>query len=177
MAQAGTYNELLEGSESFGRLLENIHQREQEEEQEQQENGPESEARRATRCMTISKKEDEDRSSSNNEKDESKGEGSVKYGVYSGYLKAAVNMPLGILLLVVAFGVREVVVVLYSRWLGDWSEDETLRHRYLTNCTSAGNAKVTMIRAMSEPEWNEYRNNRFYVFSGGNSSRVSGLNE
>ena len=169
MAQTGTYKELLERSESFGRLLENIHQ------QEQQEDGPESEARRATRCMTISQKEDEDPSSSNNEMSETKGEGSVKYGVYSGYLKAAVNMPLGILLLVVAFGVREVVVVLYSRWLGDWSEDETLRHRYITNCTAAGNAKVTMIRAMSDPEWNEYRNNRFYVFSGGHSSRVSAL--
>ena len=169
MVETGTYKELLERSESFGRLLENIHQ------QEQQENGPKSEGGKSTRCMSMSQKEDEDTSSFIEEMSETKEEGAVKYGVYSGYLKAAINMPLGILLLVVAFGVREVVVVFYNLWLANWSEDETLRHRYVSNCTSAGNAKVTMIRAMSDPEWNEYRNNRFYVFSGGHSSSVSAM--
>ena len=166
MVETGTYEELVKRSSSFSRLLENIHQQQERQEQEQMENVSSTYRRLSSRGESMSQREIEDDVQSDSGTIEAKQEGSVKSHVYLGYLRAGIPVVLGVFLLLVAFGVREATFFFFSRWLADWSDDETHRHRQLNNCSERINAKITKIRSMNETEWNAYRDHRFHIFCG-----------
>ena len=164
MVESGKYEELLEGSSSFRRLLENIHQRK--EEQEHVDIQPMVMRRLSSRCATISERENDDDLVADTDMGEAKGEGTVKSDVYLSYIRAGVPLVLGITLLLLVFSIREAAFVLFNRWLAEWNDDETHRHRQLNNCSSVITEKVSRIRSMGDAEWNDHRDHRFYVFAG-----------
>jgi hypothetical protein len=163
MTQMGTYSELLSSSSSFKRLLDNIHQQEQ----EQHERPIDFQRTRSLRCSTHSEKE-------NNEEEllpisetlEMKRTGSINCHVYISYLRAGAGLVLGICFITFVFGIREAASIFYSWWLAKWSEDESHRYRYFNNCTNVTNQQINVIRLMSDIEWNDYRNERFYFYCG-----------
>ena len=164
MVENGKYAELLERSSSFSRLLENIHQRKQE--PEHADILPMVVRRLSSRCATVSERENEDDSIADTDMGEEKGEGTVKSYVYLSYIRAGVPLALGVTLLVFVFCVREIAFVLFNRWLADWNDDETHRHRQFPNCSTRMTEKISRIRAMNDVEWTNHRNYRFYVFAG-----------
>ena len=97
---------------------------------------------------------------------ETKQEGSVNCHVYMSYLRAGVGLILGIFLLTFIFGIREAVSIYYSWWIAKWSDDESHRYRSFNNCTEMRHQKINIIRSMSDIEWNNYRNERFYFYCG-----------
>jgi hypothetical protein len=160
--QIGSYEELITSSSSFNLLLENIHQQEQEE----QERSMKTERARSSRYLTFSQHETEEGLFMESQNFETKEEGSVKWHVYSEYLRAGVGLLLGTLLLITTFSFREATTIYYSWWLAEWSDDESHRHRHLNNCTQMVDQKITTIRSMNDTEWNTYRNSRFYYYCG-----------
>ena len=161
MAQMGTYQELLEGSESFGRLLENIHQQEQ----ELHESATSNELKRLSRCLTMSEADNKELSSST-EILESREVGSVKWSVYVSYIRAGAGLIFGIFLIVLVFGVREATAIFYSWWLAQWSDDEDHRHRHFSNCTEVNDSIISTIKSMNNVEWNQYKKRKFVIYAG-----------
>jgi hypothetical protein len=159
MVQMGTYQELIASSASFRHLLDDIHQQEQEHSTDV--------CRRAhSRCVTLSETEDEEEEQLlTSQTLEMKEKGSVKWRVYIEYLRAGAGLILGLTLLLLVFGTRETVSVFSGWWLAEWSEDESYRHQ-LNNCTEARNKKMNKIRSMSDIEWTNHRNKRFYFCCG-----------
>jgi hypothetical protein len=164
MVQTGSYDELLENSSAFSRLLENIHQ------QKEEENDKDSmlpvHRKQSTSSRIDSMGDNISDVSTSSDNDESKGQGSVNVEVYFGYLRAGIQLVVGSTLLILVFSIREGTFIIFSRWLAEWSDDETLRHRNISNCSKGMNDKVDRIRSMSEVEWNKHRLYRFYTFCG-----------
>lgn len=161
MVESGKYEELLEGSSSFSRLLENIHQQKP----EQHEMGTYADFQRSSRCLSISETDNEEFSSSSITF-ETKQEGAVKWSVYISYIRAGVGLILGTFLTVVVFGILEATSVFYNWWLAKWSNDETHRHQTLLNCTEATHYTINSIKSMTDVEWNSYQNQKFYIYAG-----------
>jgi len=164
MVETGTYEELLACSSSFSSLLENIHQQEQE--QHEHEHPTDIPSGRLTRCVTFLENDYEGVALIDSQNFETKKEGSVKWHVYIAYLRAGAGFIFGVLLLILVFGFYDVALISYSWWLAKWNDDESHRHRQLNNCTRMLDQKINMIRSMNSTEWNNYRNNRFYVYCG-----------
>jgi hypothetical protein len=159
MIEMGTYAELLLSSPSFNRLLDNIHQQEYERPIDiQREYRP--------RGVTFSEGENEEEQLLTSETLEMKETGGVNWNVYIEYLQAGAGLALGLILLILIFTVREVASVFYSWWLAGWNEDESHRHHQFNNCTGSESKKMNIIRSMSDVEWNNHRNRKFYFFSG-----------
>jgi hypothetical protein len=162
MVEMGTYRELLVSSSSFRRLLENIHQQEEEEQIEQPINVS---SRRETRCVTFSETEtDVLRSSTANI--EKKHEGSVHWQVYVAYIRAGAGVVVGILSVVVLFGGFEATTIFYNWWLAKWSENQSYRYRQWPNCSAANNSAVDAVRSMNDSAWNNYQEQKFYIYAG-----------
>ena len=161
MAHTGTYEELLRGSDSFSRLLENIHQ----EKQQQLESASSNELRRFSRCPTIPEA-DSDELSSPVADLESAQSGSVKWSVYISYVRTGVGLTIGIFLILLLFGVREATSILYSCWLAQWSEEEDHRHRNFSNCAEVNSSIVSSIKSMDSIEWNHYKERKFLICAG-----------
>ena len=161
MVETGTYKELLEGSESFGRLLENIHQQKQ----ELHESATSNELKRLSRCLTISEA-DNDEPSPSTENLESREVGSVKWRVYVSYVQAGAGLIFGIFLMVLVFGAREAISIFYGWWLAQWSDDEGHRHRQFNNCSEVNHSIISPIKSMSTVEWNQYTERKFVIYAG-----------
>jgi hypothetical protein len=161
MVESGKYDELLEGSLSFSRLLENIHQQKP----EQHETGNYADFQRSSGCLTISETDNEEFSSSSITF-ETKNEGAVKWSVYISYIQAGIGVILGTLLVVFIFGLLEATSVFYNWWLAEWSNDVTHRHQTSDNCTGATHHTINSIKSMTDTEWNTYQNHKFYIYAG-----------
>ena len=161
MVQMGTYTELLASSESFRRLLDNIHQQEQQ--HQQQEKTDEIRLRASSRRPTSLDRENDDGLSDSLE---TKNQGSVHWRVYLSFLQAGAGLVAGVIFVSVVFGLRELVFIFYSWWLAEWSDDEGHRHQLRNNCTDTKQQKVETIQSMNETEWIRYRNGRFFTCCG-----------
>lgn len=73
-------------------------------------------------------------------------------------------MSMGVFILILTFGCRELIFIIYGWWLAGWSNDESHRHKLFNNCTNLINQKIYRIYSMNETEWNEYRNHRFDIY-------------
>ncbi|CAF3410899.1 unnamed protein product [Rotaria socialis] len=165
MVEMGTYEELISTSTSFARLLEDINQHEHEQEIENE-------------TVTVIKRLSEVNSmiseNGNQEDDgkplptniETKQEGIVKWNVYLSYIRAGIGLTLGLTIMLVVYCGQQAFALTSNWWLAEWSNDEGHRHRAYDNCTIANYPKVDRIHSMSENEWNEHRNQRFYIFCG-----------
>ena len=94
---------------------------------------------------------------------EIKQEGMVKWHVYTTYLRAGLGLIFGFLLMTSIFTVRELIAVFSDRWLAKWSDDESHRYRVPSNCTNSSKSSILL---MSETDWNNHRNRRFYIYCG-----------
>ena len=165
MTHIGNYAELIVSSSSFAHLLEDIHQNEKE-----QEEGVEKHLRTNLheQSSMISSKpsekgHEEEGSTLLNDVDV-KQEGTVGWRVYRSYIRAGVGSLFGFLLIMLLF-VAQQTTSMYSRWwLALWSDDENYRHKTYPNCSSMKEEKVNRIRMMNTNEWNEYRNEKFYIY-------------
>jgi len=160
----GTYAELVSTSESFARLLEDINQHHQGQEQEQEQESV-SLSKQPSRIGSISgEKEDEEEIELLPTNIETKQEGIIKWGVYLSYLRAGVGVTLGLFILITIFSAQQATALFGNWWLAEWSNDESHRHHVYTNCTRTFDQKTNRIRSMSNTEWNEYRDQRFYTY-------------
>lgn len=95
---------------------------------------------------------------------EVKEKGTVKWRVYLEYLRAGAGIIAGVMLFLLFLSTREGTYVFSTWWLATWNEDENFRHHLLNNCSTA--QTNNSISNMTEEQWNHYRNNLFYVYSG-----------
>lgn len=159
MIQIGTYDELLETSSIFVKLLEDINQHEEE---EQKLEGSFSDQ------QSINS-ENDDLEEDNNllpKTLETKQQGTVNWHVYTSYLHSGIGVILGCLVIMIIFGSQQIISIYSNWWLLAWSDDENRRHHNSTNCMSIENNKTDKIYLMNDTEWNRHRNQRFYGFSG-----------
>ncbi|CAF5213103.1 unnamed protein product, partial [Rotaria magnacalcarata] len=124
----GTYNKLLATSTSFNRLIDDIHQNQDEKQQEFI-----ARSRRQSVFGTLSSENDEEEMLSPVENDELIKEGSVKWSVYTDYLRAGVGLFLGFLLAIGVFSAHQGVSILSNWWLAKWSDEETYRYYTFDN--------------------------------------------
>ena len=157
MIDMGTYDELSVSSlPTFHSILHQTRREHEEEEEEEQID---------CRCRTHSEKECETTPLLDDL--EVKYEGSIDWRVYLRYFQAGLGMISGIIVILIVFSLREISSVYYSWWLARWNDDENYRYRYEINCTTIENEqKIQLIRSMNDTEWNEYRQRRFYNYSG-----------
>ncbi|CAF3897729.1 unnamed protein product [Rotaria magnacalcarata] len=156
--EMGTYNKLLATSTSFNRLIDDIHQNQDEKQQEFI-----ARSRRQSVFGTLSSENDEEEMLSPVENDELIKEGSVKWSVYTDYLRAGVGLFLGFLLAIGVFSAHQGVSILSNWWLAKWSDEETYRYYTFDNCTTM-NAMNHEILNMTDTQWNKYRNQRFIIY-------------
>jgi hypothetical protein len=146
----GNYEELFASSSSFTNLLGDIHQHKLERQQSIIDPDiPETDDGKDTLSPPIDV--------------EIKQEGTVKWHVYTAYLRAGFGLFFGLIVITGIFSVREFIAVFSDRWLASWSSDESHRYRVFNNCT---NASEIMIKSMNETEWNNHRNHQFYIYCG-----------
>ncbi len=167
MMQMGTYVDLLSHSESFARLLEDINQHRQEQKQGNEQQSA-SLLKQISRLDSITQENGEE---DNNEEMkslptnvETKQEGTVKWGVYVSYLRAGVGVILGLFLIIITFSAQQAIALYSNWWLAEWSGDESHRYHIYANCTTAVDQKTNRIRSLSNIEWNEHRDRRFYTY-------------
>ena len=156
MVQLGTYNELITSSSSFAHLLEDIHQQEQE-------TNLQIEKQQSIISSVYSEKDNDDESITHID---AKQEGTIKWNVYSSYIKAGFGCAGGFVFLLLIYAAYQSVAIYSSWWLARWTYDETYRHQNLNNCTSNLSASVIQVRSMSDYQWKTYRNERFYIYCG-----------
>ncbi|UJR34945.1 hypothetical protein I4U23_027723 [Adineta vaga] len=156
--EIGSYEQLLNSSSSFAHLLKNIHQHISEEQD-------------STNQQNDLSTDDSFTSESVNEKsmlfpstnNETKQEGRIKWNVYVSYLRTGLGFCLNFALMSIICMGREIIAIFSDRWLAMWSNDESHRYRLFENCT---NITKDTIHSMTDVEWNNYRNQRFYIYCG-----------
>jgi hypothetical protein len=159
MVQIGTYKELLASSSTFAQLLEDINQHEQEQQSVSLSN-------QQSMISSISSEKDDVEEDINSlpKNLETKQEGTVKWNVYISYLRAGFGLIFGFILIIIIFSTQQVLGIYTNWWLAGWSNDESHRHRNLTNCINMRDNKTDEIHRMNDVEWNTYRDRRFYIF-------------
>ncbi|CAF1123285.1 unnamed protein product [Rotaria sordida] len=155
MVQIGTYTDLLASSTSFARLLDDIHQFEQQQSIELYQ-------QQSIISSTCSDVDEEMLALSKNV--ETKRKGTVKSHVYVAYLKAGAGIIMGLFIVIILSFVREGASIFSNWWLAKWSDDESYRYRILNNCTTVQNNNNNTVWSMSNAEWNNHRNQRFYIY-------------
>lgn len=156
MTNMGTYTELINTSQSFRRLLDNIHQ--------QEEQSVDKDQIYPAKSISVSERDDEEDLLLPIEDVEMKREGAVHWRVYVSYLRAGAGFLLGIIFIACMFSLRELASVFNYWWLAKWSDDENYRYRNLSNCTDLNDERRQIVQAMNETQWKEYRNERFYSY-------------
>ncbi|CAF1560439.1 unnamed protein product, partial [Rotaria sordida] len=157
MVQIGTYTDLLDSSTSFARLLDDIHQFEQQ-------HSIELHQQQSILSSTCSNVDEEMLTFSKNV--ETKQKGAVKWHVYIVYLKAGVGIIMGLFIVIILSSVQEATSIFSNWWLAKWNDDESYRYRISNNCTSIQNNNNNTVWSMSNAEWNNHRNRRFYIYCG-----------
>lgn len=92
-------------------------------------------------------------------------EGRVKLRIYVSFVRAGAGIIGGILLPLI-FSIHQALGMFNNWWLASWSEYEGQRHSGYSNCTNMSGVKDNVVRNMTDIEWNQYRNNRFYIYCG-----------
>ena len=155
VVQMGTYTDLLVSSSSFANLLDAVHQIEQQD-------SIEFHRQQSIISSTYSDTDDETVALSKNV--ETKQKGMVKWHVYHAYLKAGIGIILGLFIVLILSSVREAASIFSNWWLAEWSDDESYRYRASYSCTNIHNNNT--IWSMSQTEWDNHRNRRFYIYLG-----------
>jgi len=163
----GTYNDLLASSSLFCDLLDNIHQHEQDHSvdvpnENEQETPVDLFQLQSVINSPIFDKEDKKLVPSSNV--ETKQEGRLKWNVYVSYLRAGAGIVIGFILVSLVSGIQQFAYILSNWWLAAWNDDETYRHQIFTNCTI--NQQNNTIWSLTDEQWNNYRNRRFYIYCG-----------
>ncbi len=158
--QIGTYAELFATSSSFASLLHNIDQH------EQQEYPTELERQQSIVDSICSENEDEKESSAMLNNIETKKEGTVSWHVYVAYWRAGVGFAFGFLLILLVYLVQQATSIFSNWWLVAWSDDEDHRYYIFKNCNSTIGQKNNSVRTMTDAEWKNNRNSRFYIYCG-----------
>ena len=154
----GTYDELLASSFSFAELLENINQHEEERRSISFSN--------QQSIIESEKDETEDDHNSSPKNIESKQEGTVNFSVYLSYVRAGINVFVGLILLFIIYSTQQTMKIYSNWWLAEWTNEENYRYRNITtNCTSIQQTQIERIKAMSESQWISHRNQRLYTFA------------
>ncbi len=156
MMHMGTYNELITSSSSFAHLLEDIHQQEQD------------------MIINIEKQQSIISSiySENDHEEESiiyidtKQEGSIKWNIYTSYIKAGFGCAFGFVLILPIFTAHQGLIMYSSWWLAKWSDDESYRYQNFNSCTSRISENTNYLLSMTDQQWNTHRNERFYIYFG-----------
>ncbi|CAF0797585.1 unnamed protein product [Rotaria sordida] len=179
VAGMGTYNDLLTSSPLFCRLLDDINQHQQEQsvdlqpENEQEHSADLHHEHEQERSIDLRHQQLTINSTSPETKDElsvpsssveTKQKGKLKWHVYVEYLRAGAGIVLGFLLVSLISAVQQGAYIFSSWWLAAWNDDETYRHQIFNNCTTT--QQHNTIWTMTDVEWNNYRNRRFYIYSG-----------
>lgn len=161
MAQMGTYEELLISSPTFAQLLEDINQHDRKERTISYTN------QQSIISSIGSQRDDEDEEKSFLPTNlEIKQEGTVKWTVFTSYLRAGIGVTIGLVLIVVTFSAQQATAIYGNWWLAAWSNEESLRHRNSTDCLRVIHNKTEKVYPMNDIEWNEHRNRRFYIYCG-----------
>ncbi|CAF0910972.1 unnamed protein product [Rotaria sordida] len=158
MIQIGTYSELISSSTSFSYLLDDSHQQRlgiSKHIQKQQ----------STISTIYSEKGDDDEEELMTNID-TKQEGSVKWNVYSSYIRAGLGCIFGFFFILLILVAHQAILLYSSWWLATWSDDESRRYKTFNQCTSITNKNMNNLYSMTENEWNEYRNRKFYIYCG-----------
>jgi hypothetical protein len=154
MVELSTYDELISSSSSFAHLLEDIHQ---------QETNLQIEKQQSIVSSVYSEKDNDDESITDID---TKQEGTIKWNVYSSYIKAGFGCAGGLIFLLLIHVAYQSVTIYSSSWLARWTQDETYRYQNLSNCPSNLSASVLQMRSMSDYQWKAHRNERFYIYCG-----------
>ena len=96
--------------------------------------------------------------------DETKQQGAITWHVYLSYLRAGVGVFLGFVLVSLVFLMREIMAIFSDRWLARWNDEES--HRYGDLSQNCSNTIYKNIGSMNDVDWNNYRNQRFYIYCG-----------
>ncbi len=158
--QIGTYADLFVTSSSFASLLHNIDQHEHEE------HPAELEPQESIVDSTCSENEDEKESSPMLNNIETKKEGSVSWHVYAAYWRAGVGFAFGFLLILLVYTAQQAISIFSNWWLVAWSDDENYRYNIFNNCNGTIGQKNNSVRTMTDAEWKNNRNSRFYIYCG-----------
>ena len=170
MALIGTYKELLNQSNAFARLLEDInqHKREQNHEQERtREQRSRTLSHQVSKLGSVHSETDEEEEGSTLPTNiEIKQEGIVKWQVYIAYIRAGIGVFLGLFLLIIMNSSQQATALMSNWWLAKWSDEETHRRLTENNCTRMKDGETSRIHAMGDDEWNLYRSRRFFTYCG-----------
>jgi hypothetical protein len=165
MIEMGTYAGLCSSSAPFARLLEDINQHQYRKEEEVEVATSTKQRSRISSSSEEKKEKDDTESLPTNI--EGKQEGAVKWGDYKSYLRNNVVVVIWyIFLMITVFSAQQAASIYSNWWLAQWANDETSRYRVYNNCTGGLDEKTNRIRLMSDIDWSEYRNQRFYAYVG-----------
>lgn len=159
MVQIGTYAELL-SSKMFVDLIEDINQHQLE---KNAENDQEYVSLRKQSSKIDPEIEAEEQSASLPTNIETKQEGTVQWSVYISYLRAGIGLIPGIFIILITFSVQQALAIFSLWWVAEWSDDEGHRRADLQNCTNQIDEQTNRIRSMSETQWKNHQNQRFYI--------------
>ncbi|CAF0960595.1 unnamed protein product [Rotaria sordida] len=167
IASMGTYNDLLASSLLFYHLLDDMHQHEQEQSvdlhHEHEQEHPVDLCRQQS-IINSTSSETEDELFVLSTSVETKQKGRLKWHVYAAYVRAGAGIVVGFLLVPLVLAVQQAVYIFSSWWLAAWNDDESYRHQIFDNCTIG--QQHNTIWSMTDAEWNNYRNRRFYIYWG-----------
>ncbi|CAF0900141.1 unnamed protein product [Rotaria sordida] len=167
IASMGTYNDLLTSSLLFYHLLDDMHQHEQEQSvdlhhEHEQEHPVDLCRQRSIINSTSPEIEEEFLVLSTSV--ETKQKGRLKWHVYAAYVRAGAGIVVGFLLVPLVLAVQQTAYIFSNWWLAAWNDDESYRHQIFDNCTIG--QQHNTIWSMTDAEWNNYRNRRFYIYWG-----------
>ncbi|CAF1332047.1 unnamed protein product [Didymodactylos carnosus] len=182
--QQGIYQELLQHSTSFAKLLEDIHQHEQDtasitsnEEKKHVSVGKNdndemieiSEHTLQTQLSSLQEDEPSPPTPTDFQQGETKAIGNVKFRDYLDYFRAGAGLLMAFILIFVIFSMQQATAIFSNWWLVKWSDEESFRHSVIpksSNCSSPLSKVGSKIKTMSDAQWHLHRNEKFYIYCG-----------
>ncbi|CAF1074324.1 unnamed protein product [Adineta ricciae] len=168
IVRIGTFGELLAGSSSFCRQLENTIE---EEKRHRQLFGLDKRFSIGDISLADLKADEQSSILSTSslrlpsETTEQKSERINRWHVYVEFVRAGVGLILGFLLFLSTYCLREGIFVYNNWWLAKWTDDENYRYRVDINCTSTADEQILRIKSMTNSEWKDQRNYRFHIYT------------
>ena len=169
----GTYTDLLATSSLFCRLLDDSHHHEQDLRDEHKEDESidvhcEDEEEESVdsdhQQSIINSPERGDELLVPSPSVETKEKGRLKWHVYVSYLRSGAGIVIGFLLVTVVSAAQQGAYIFGNWWLAGWNDDESYRHENFNSCSTIEQHKT--IWSMTDDQWNDYRNRRFYIYCG-----------
>ncbi len=159
--QIGTYAELLATSPSLlANLTHNI------DENKCDKYSTEFETQKSKADSTYSENEEETESSAMLTDLEMKKEGNVSWRVYVAYWRAGLGFAFSFFLILFIYLAQQATSIFSNWWLVSWTVDESHRYRITSSCNVAIGQMNNSMRMMTNDQWKDHRNNRFYIYFG-----------